>query len=87
MLKFPKRGKKILDQSNIHFTNRMLRIMRNAENEAQMTKSKVLKTIRMVTNVQRCIFMKGTFNYIAIDDNGEIAGFAAFDIYKKKKYI
>jgi N-acetylglutamate synthase-like GNAT family acetyltransferase len=37
-----------MDNSNIHFTNRMLKIMRNAENEAQMTKSKVLRPIHLL---------------------------------------
>lgn len=37
-----------MSNSNINFTNRMLKIMRNAEKEAQITKSKVLKPISVL---------------------------------------
>lgn len=64
-----------MDNSSINFTNRMLRVMRNAKNEAEFSKNKVLKPAHLLI---ACLKEKtGVLGEISLKCNLEIASLRA----------
>jgi ATP-dependent Clp protease ATP-binding subunit ClpA len=68
-----------LDNSNVNFTNRLLRVLKNAENEAELSKSKVLKPVHILI---ACLYEKtGVLGEISLKCTFEIRNifFEGFD--------